>query len=378
MSIKNSVIDRLIKIYINRKINYKVDFGDLNPNREDTYILLGNNSSLLNSFYVSNLLKNKPIVVLNELQKTNRFANYFFANYDFWLFKRNLDFDTVLVKNIHNSLEKNPVLIFPEVETSFFGEVQDIPKSIAKLIKKEKKDVILCQINGSYLSHPRWGLKNTKKGLVEFNFKTILTKYEIENTKLDEIYEIVKDNLKYNDYDWNSKHKHFYNPKNRALGLEGYLYICPKCMKSQTLSTKKNDIYCSQCGHIASFDDFSLINGLDFDNLVSWDQLQKKELPKLSKEVIYSEGSMFSLNPKSMELSSLGHADLEIIRGQLFVLNKMKEYMFEIDKIKGLSLIRRNELFFRYGKKSYLFKLKDPMIIFDGISYTLKNSKKSI
>lgn len=376
MSLKSKMIDSLMKLYLNRNNKFIVDFGDFDPERKDSYILLANNSSLLNSFYISKHLKNKPIIILNELEKTNKYVNYFLSKYENYILKKNLGFDVSLVKKIHKSLEDKPVLVFPELESSFFGENNLIPESIAKLIKKEKKDVVVCQINGGYLSNPRWALKNRKKGLVELNFKTIIKKSEIENLNLDEVYSKVIDSLQYNDYDWNREYKHFYNPKNRALGLEGYLYICPKCMKSQTLSTKKNDIYCSECGHIASFDDFSLINGLEFDNLVSWDELQKKELPRLSKEVIYSEGSMFLVDSKSMELSSLGHADLEIIRSQLFVLNKMKEYMFDIDKIKDLKFIRRNELFFKYGKKSYLFKLEDPMIIHDGIIYNINKENK--
>jgi hypothetical protein len=377
MSLKNGMIDSLMKFYLNRKNKYKVDFGDFDPLRKDSYILLVSNSSLLNGFYVTKLLKNKPIIVLNELEKTNKYVNYFMSKYDNYVLKSSLGFDVPLIKRIHNVLIDKPVLIIPEEESSFFGDSNLVPKSIAKLIKKEKRDVVVCQINGGYLSNPRWALKNSKKGLIELNFKTIIKKSDMDILKLDEIYNKIKDSLQYNDYDWNREFKYFYNPRNRALGLEGYLYICPKCMKSQTLSTKKNDIYCSECGHIASFDDFSLLNGLEFDNLISWDELQKKELPRLSKEVIYSEGSMFLVNSKSMELTTLGHADLEIIRGQLFVLNKMKEYMFDIDKIKDLKFLRRNELFFRYGKKAYLFKLEDPMIVYDGIMYNMNRQIKN-
>jgi len=369
MSLKNRIIDSLIMFYLNRKNKVKTNFGDFNPDRKDPYILLANNSSLLNGFYATRSLKNKPLIVLSEIERTNKYTNYFLSKYENYIMKENLRYDVPLVRKIHNILKEKPILILPEEESSFFGKSGLLPKSIAKLIKKEKKDVVVCQINGGYLSSPRWALKNSKKGLIELNYITILKESEIDALDVNEIYSKVKDYLQYNDFDWNREFKHFYNPKNRALGLEGYLYICPKCMKSQTLSTKKNDIYCSECGHIASFDDFSLINGLEFDNLVSWDALQKNELPRLSKEVIYSEGSMFSVDSKSMELSSLGHADLEIIRGQLFVLNKMKEYMFDIDKIKDLKFVRRNELFFNYGKKSYLFKLEDPMIIYDGIIY---------
>lgn len=375
MSIKNSIIDNLIKFYLNRKYKFKVNFNDFDPNRKDSYILLANSSSLLNGLYISAFLKNKPIVVLNELQKTNKYINYFLSKYEYHVLKRSVGLDTSLIRKIDNCLSEKPVLIFPEKNTSFFGEGSQIPQSIAKLIKKDKKEVVVCKINGAYLSNPRWGLKNSKRSLIELNFETLIKESEIANLEIKEIYEKVDNFLQYNDFDWNRSNNHFYNPKNRALGLESYLYMCPKCMKSQTLSTKKNDIYCSECGHIASFDDFSLINGLDFDDLVSWDSLQKRELPRLFKEVVYSEGSMFMVNEKTMELTSLGHADLEIIKNQLFVLNKMKEYMFEIEKIEGLKFVRRNEIFFKYGKKLYLFKLEDPMIVYDRIHYVLNNKK---
>jgi len=373
MSLKNKVMNSIVNIYLNRKFNLQASFNDFDPNRNTPYILLSNNPSLLDGLLISKFLKTKPVMVLNELQKTSKRNNYFLSKHEDHIFKNHSSYDVSLVKEIHTLLSEKPVLIFPEKQTSFFGNESQISESIAKLIKKERKDVVICKINGAYLSNPRWGLKNSKKGLVELSFTTIYKENQIDNIEVNEIIDTLRNQLKYNDFEWNREHKYFYNPKNRALGLESYLYICPKCLKSQTLSTSNNDIYCSECGHIASFDDFSLITGLDFDDLVSWDKLQKNELPRLANEVVYSSGSMYSVDLKTMELSSLGYADLEIMKNQLFVLNKMKEFMFEIGKIKDLRFVRRNELFFNYGKKSYLFQLDDPMIIYDSISYIKSN-----
>jgi len=366
-------MNSIVNIYLNRKLNLKVSFNDFDPNRNTPYILVANNPSLIDGLLISKFLKYKPIMVSNELQKTSKRNDYFLSKHQYHIFKKHSGFDIPLIKEIHSLLSEKPVLIFPEKHTSFFGNESHIFESLAKLIKKERKDVVVCKINGAYLSNPRWGLMNRRRGLVELNFTTIYKDNQIDNIETSEIIDTLRSKLEYNDFEWNREFKHFYNPKNRALGLESYLYICPKCLKSQTLSTKKNDIYCSECGHIASFDDFSLINGLDFDDLVSWDKLQKNELARLANEVVYSSGSMYSVDLKTMELSSLGYADLEIMKNQLFVLNKMKEFMFEIGKIKDLRFVRRNELFFNYGKKSYLFQLDDPMIIYDSISYIKSN-----
>lgn len=373
MSFKSTLINSLINIYLNRKYKFEVNYKEFDPNTDTPYILLASNPSLLDGLFVSKCLKNKPVMILNELEKTNKINNYFLSKYEFFEFKKSTGFDVSIVKRIHKTLLEKPVLIFPEKQTSFFGNGSQISESIAKLIKKEKKDVVICKINGAYLSNPRWGIKNSKRGFIELSFETIYKSSEIDNLEGSDILTTLKNKLYFNDFEWNREFKNFYYPKNRALGLERYLYVCPKCFKSQTLSTSKNNISCSECGHIASFDDFSLITGLDFDDLISWDNLQKNELSKLANKVVYSSGSMYSVDLKTMELTLLGYADLEIMKSQLFVLNKMKEYMFEIEKIKELQFLRRNELFFTYGKKTYLFSLDDPMIIYDSINYIKAN-----
>jgi hypothetical protein len=48
---------------------------------------------------------------------------------------------------------------------------------------------------------------------------------------------------------------------------------------------------------------------------------------------------------------------------------KNLEYIFDLVKITGLTLTKKNEVSFDYEDKTYLFKLKDPMLYLDIINY---------
>jgi 1-acyl-sn-glycerol-3-phosphate acyltransferase len=375
MKIREKIFKPVLRIFYKSKYKFIVNYNDFDHKRTDPYFLIGNHASLHDGLYTSTFLKKYPYPVINAFMFVNKKMKFVLQKMIYSIPKRKGQSDIGTIREMMRIVkEGRGIMLFPEGNSSFFGNESEIPYSTVKLFKKFKLDVVVCLTNGAYLSAPRWGDKTTHNGLMELNFHTLFKGEELENYSLDEIYSKLVEALKFNDFDWNREYKYLYKPKRRALGLENYIYVCPKCLKHQTLHTKNNDIYCKDCGHIAYFDDFSLIAGLDFDNLIEWDKLQKQQLPKIVKEVVYTEGSMFLVDTNSYESTSLGHADLELIGRQIFVQNKMKEYVFDLDKLSGLALTKKNEVSFDYGKQTYLFKLKDPMLYYDAINY-LKGEK---
>lgn len=376
MKIRETLFKPLLRLFYKSKFKFEINYNDFDHKRVDPYFLIGNHASLHDGLYTSVFLKKYSFPVINAFMFVNKKMRFVLQKLIYSIPKRKGQSDIITIREMMRVVKNGRgVMLFPEGNSSFFGEQSKIPYATVKLFKKFKLDVVVCKTNGAFLSAPRWGDKTTHNGLMELNFHTLFKGEDLENYSLDEIYQKVIEALAFNDFDWNRERKYLYKPKKRALGLENYIYVCPKCLKHQTISTKDNDIYCKDCGHLAFFDDFSLISGLDFDNLIEWDKLQKKQLPNITKEVIYSEGSMFIVDTNKYTSKSLGHADLEIIKKQLYVQNKMKEYIFKLDNITGLTLTKKNEVSFDYESKTYMFKLKDPMLYYDAINYLKEDEK---
>ena len=370
MNIKEKIIKPFLSWFYHSKFKFEVNYGNFNPKREDPYFLIANHASLHDGLFMATFLKKYPYPVINAFMFVNKSMRFVLQKLIYSIPKRKGQSDVYTIREMMTVVKSGRgVMLFPEGNSSYFGEQSTIPFSTVKLFKKFKLDVVVCKINGSYLSSPRWGEKITQNGLIELDFKVLYRGNELENHSLEEIYEKLVEEMKFNDFEWNRSHLYPYKPKERASGLENYIYVCPKCLKHQTISTVKNEIHCQNCGKIAHFDDYSLIKGLPFDNLIEWDKIQKLQLPKIVKNTLYSEGMMFDVDTTKYKSKKLGFANLQLTDQGIAVKMKKLEFKFEMAKISGLTLTRKNEVSFDYEDKTYLFKLKDPMLYFDVINY---------
>lgn len=370
MNFKEKIIKPLLKLFYRSKFKFEVNYGDFDPKRTDPYFLIGNHSSLHDGLFTATFLKKYPYPVINAFMFVNKKMKFVLKKLIYSIPKRKGQSDITTIREMMKVVKSGRgVMLFPEGNSSYYGEQSEIPFSTVKLFKKFKLDVVICKTNGSYLSAPRWGEKTTHNGLLQLNFKVLFKASELESLSLDYIYERLVEEMKFNDFDWNRERKYLYNPKKRALGVENYLYVCPKCLSHQTISTDKNDIYCTNCGRIAYFNEYSLISGPEFDNLVDWDKLQKRKIPEIAKEEVYSEGLMYLVDTIKYKSKKLGLAETKIFNNCLYARLKNRDYVFDFDKLSGLTLTKKNEVSFDYDEKTYLFKLKDPMLYIDIINY---------
>ncbi|XMB73148.1 hypothetical protein RJI07_04340 [Mycoplasmatota bacterium WC30] len=372
MGIKEEFFSFLAKIFYRTKFNFKVNFNDFEPKREDAYILVGNHPCLHDGVYTSTYLKNPPAPVINTFMFTSKIWKYILTKLYPSIPKRKGQSDIITVRMMMKVIKNGRgVMLFPEGNSSYYGKESKIPYSTVKFMKKMKKDIVFCKTNGAYLSMPRWGSKQTRKGLIELNFYTLFKGKDLETLSLEEIETKINEAIEYNDFDWNRERKYIYKPKKRALGLERFIYICPKCKSHQTISTKGNKIYCSKCGEIAEFNKYSLLDGLPFDNLVEWGELQKKEWETLSKKTLYTSGIMFDVDMEKYTSEKIGIVDIKLFEEVLYVQHLLKEYSFDLEKIKGLTLTKKDEVSFDYEEKTYFIKMKDPMLFYDMIKYKI-------
>ena len=370
--LKENILKVLVRIFYFFKFKINVSYHDFDPKRKDPYFLIGNHSFLHDGLIHAMVLKRYPYPIINAFMFTSEKMKFVLTKLIYSIPKRKGQIDIATLREMNRVIKSGRgIMVFPEGNSSFFGKESHVPFSTVKLFKKYKIDVVVAKTRGAYLSSPRWGLKPTRRGRIDIDFYTLFKGEDLVHHTNEEIYDALVEAIAFNDFDWNRQEKHLYKPKHRALGLESYMYVCPKCLAHQSLSTKGNDIYCEHCGHIGRFNAYSLLAGFDFDNLVEWDDLQKAQLPEILKQPIMTSGQMALVDMKDYAVTDLGFVDMEINAKSkaVFIQNRDQEKKFDIEKIEGLTLTRKREISFDYKASTYLFKLEDPMLILDSINY---------
>jgi len=376
MVLKERFLNFLVKSFYNSRFKFDYTFDNFDPKRTDPYILIGNHVGQSDGLYTAVPLKKYPYPVINVFMYTSPFMRFVLKRLIYSIPKRKGQSDISTIKNMMDVIKnkKRGVMLFPEGNSSYFGKESPIPFSTAKFLKKMKLDVVTVHVNGGYLAAPRWTKNYIKGGLFEVCYKTLYTASELEAATIEEVDNAIVEALKFNDFDWNRVHKHKYVSKNRAEGLERYIYACPHCDHVQCLSTKGSVVYCTHCGEIAHFNDYSLIEGVPFDNLVDWAAYQKTRIPYVADKPISSEGELHLVNMDTLKNTDLGQAKVELKdRIWSFKSNKT-ELHIPIDEIVNLVLIRNYDLAFDYLDKTYYIRIKDPMLLLDVIHYLRKEA----
>lgn len=354
------------------KYRIKISKDSFDYNRKEPYFIIGNHlfedDGLLQSIY----LRKQPCVLVNELELTSKVKAYLYKEVLNGIVVNKDRFNFTALKQIKQKIKENhSIMIFPENESSLFGGFVPFSMSLAKLIKQQLIDLVVVKTKGAYLTHPRWGKSSIFKGKIEVHYQLLMSKEKIKLASVEEIHQQLLLSLEHDDFIWNQEERNLYKPKTRAVGLENYIYYCPVCGKHQTITTKRNSIYCTNCGDIARFNSYSLLSGLDFVDLSSWNHLQQVALPNILSQAIFTEGVMYSYNKREQLLTNLDRVDIEInpLSKLMFIQNRDEELAFEISKISSVQLIRKNEVVIKYKHIIYVLQVKDPKLLIDAISF---------
>lgn len=122
--------------------------------------------------------------------------------------------------------------------------------STAKLLKNFKIPVIAVEINGGYLTRPRW-TKRIRRGRIDATVTQIFSGEELSKLSTDEIYRRVLSAIYFDDYKWQREHNVTFKGRCLAEGAELVLYKCPKCSEEFKLRSKGNKLFCISCNNEA-------------------------------------------------------------------------------------------------------------------------------
>ncbi len=192
------------------------------------------------------------------------------------------------IKTIHDIrtlvADGGSIGLFPEGNRSYNGSTAYIPVATGKLAKLLKIPIVIYNLEGGYLTSPRWSSRD-RRGALKYCFKKVLpydayrdlTPVELTELIRCELYleapEILND-LKLKD----AKPK--FRGKKLAENIERLLYKCPICHSYITITSKGDEAGCSVCGLSFKFTEEGYLSGhnLPFSRVLDWDLWQRTDL----------------------------------------------------------------------------------------------------
>ncbi|MDY0294939.1 MAG: 1-acyl-sn-glycerol-3-phosphate acyltransferase [Acholeplasmataceae bacterium] len=355
----------LVYIWMRFDSKRKVFLGEgVSFKRKEPYIMLANHTFMFDVIHVPLRFRKVPFIVANQTLFKKKATKFLVSQVAHVISKQKGQSDTSTVRDLISAVKRGyPILIFPEGDTTFFGETGYIEESTMKLIKKLEIDVITCNVRGGYLSKPRWATSKRKNRYAEFHYELTIPKEKVKEMSVDEINETVKKALYHNAYTFQKEHMIKHPGKHLAEGLEDLLYVCPVCKSLHSLETSHNDIICKSCQTKGYVDDYGLIQGFPYDNLLEWNQFQRQFVVELRNSSVHATAHLYFINEENLSMESIGPVQL-LFKNHTFFIEGSYHQEILVKDITNPTLTMRRDFSFFYQNRNYLLKMDHYAMVF--------------
>ncbi|XMB72943.1 lysophospholipid acyltransferase family protein [Mycoplasmatota bacterium WC30] len=353
-----ALLKPLVYIWMRIDSKRKVHKGEgINFRRNEPYIMLANHTFMFDVVHVPLRWKIVPYIIASQTLFTKQPAKFLVTQVAHVIPKAKGRRDLITIKKIFNVIKKGyPVLIFPEGDTTFYGETGHIETSTMKLIKKLKLDVVTCNVKGGYLSKPRWATGKRKNHKIELFYNLTINRDKLDKMTVNEISTVINDALYHDDYKYQREKMIPHPGKKLAEGIENVIYVCPHCESINTIVSDNNTIKCTECKNEGYMDKFGFIHGFKFDNLIDWNEFQRNFSDKLRKSVIESEGLLNYMKIETEEQIPLGRITITYKNENIYI-SGAQELVIPVSEIQNATITLRRDFGFLYNNKHYLIKL---------------------
>lgn len=232
--------------------------------------------------------------------------------------KRKFTTDPNMVNNCETVLNeyKSILCIYPEARYSPVGTRAIIPDVYGQLLKKLNKPVCVLLHRGNYLRAPAWNWRKKRKVKTYSTLKQVLTKEDIETKSVEEINEIIRRELDYDEYKYQKEKGIIIDEPFRAEGLHHILYQCPNCLSEEHMTSFGAVLKCENCHkewELTSLGELKAKDGnTEFTHIPSWFEWEREQVRGQIErgEYFFSDNvSVYSL-PNTRRFISLGNAKL--------------------------------------------------------------------
>ena len=337
----NKIVSPFISAYLKKQFAYTFEKCDI----KSPYLVLANHTTDYDAFFIAKSFKNHLYFVMSDHVSSIPVVGKLVRHLVSPIPITKSTSDPTTVRNIMSVIKQGaPVALFPEGNKSFSGEMSEMKHSIAKLAKKLNVPVVIYNITGGYFSSPRW-TKNKRKGHVHGAVKLILSPEEMKNMTDEELFKVIKDNLRVNAYEVQEKEHQIFAGKNLAQNIETFLYVCPSCHSISSLHGEGNRFYCDKCNFESTYDEYGYVHNDFFTRLDMFDKWQKDFLKTIDyasmdeNHVITKDGG-FELKKKvdNYKSKKVGVFTLSCFKNRFELENEKQKIAIPFSEIAGYAL----------------------------------------
>jgi 1-acyl-sn-glycerol-3-phosphate acyltransferase len=143
--------------------------------------------------------------------------------------------------------DRRYVLMFPEARLGTDGTSQTVTAGTGAFLKKLNVPLVFVEISGASLASPKWA-KHPRRGIVEIDVKKRVEPHDYASMSNAELDAYVTANIRHDDFEYAARTGNVYRSPDLTAGLDGILYVCPRCASEFTLDASEHHITCRSCG----------------------------------------------------------------------------------------------------------------------------------
>lgn len=335
---------------------------------QSPYLILSNHVGFWDPFIVGHYLPKFTHFVASDASMRGKVIRFFLTRLGTIPKKKNMR-DTKVIRDIVSVIRQGEnVGIFPEAVRNWSGSSFQMDKSVVKLIKMLNVPVVVAVLKGMNLFNPRWA-KKLRRTHVEVEYKLMLNQEQVGLLSEDEIFELLKNTLKYDEVEFQKANMNKIYSKRKAENINHALYVCPECNAIDSFSVARNDFICSECDydiHINEYGFFERLNKgkLYFDNIRDWYYWQEQWLlkevsvkfDKNFKDIIFEDRNSEIYHTSSdKELDFVGVADVKMFidRIEIKFIENNHSLIFNFDELQTINPQINDRLEIYYNNQAY-------------------------
>jgi 1-acyl-sn-glycerol-3-phosphate acyltransferase len=270
--------------------------------------------------------------------------------------------------------------MFPSGNRSFFGDECTIVPGIGKLAKKLKADLVLMQIRGGFNTKPRWGAA-INRGKMSAQVTRVLTVDEMASLDGEEIENIIRSEICFNEFDYNKNAQIAYPGRRKAEYLESVLFYCPSCSHMDTLESKGNIFFCRNCGAEIEINEFGFFKKKEKwetlpDTILEWSHLQLsfiKQFDFLSytdKPVFFDDNAVLLKAERARREDKIGEGRIELFSDRLTVCGHTFPFTEITTAVHG---VRKMSIYSKDGVYAVVVPKRTNLVKYMVCGYHLRN-----
>lgn len=247
------------------------------------------------------------------------------------------------------------VCIFAEGVRTWDGVTAPVVPATAQLVKSARCGLVTYRIEGGYFASPNWASSgNTRRGHLYGAPVGIYTKEDLAKMSVEEIDEIIKRDLHEDAYARQKAEMHRYRSKKRAEGMESLIFLCPKCRAHGALTSAKDTVTCSACGNSFTYDEYGMLDGIDYKTVYDLNQWQRGELANdVANGIHYTAPEAYLFTIEGHELKEVSRSEAQITSEAITV----GDTVIPLSTISDMGMHGRRTLIFSTTDNYYELKV---------------------